>query len=176
MKKRRFDRGGEVEKSAKEKDAEYKRREKEYERQVQDIENRVMEWGPYGRKERMLALLDPRRNYYTDQMKEDVVKYPAGMYKRPITVDDPRSVEPWTPPLYTHPLRSALYGANRLVKAWTGRDYYDEARNRLYTASKRGVLDMSDTEPIQKKRGGAVKAPSRGDGIARKGKTKGRYL
>ena len=174
MKKRRFDKGGDVNESAKEKDAEYKRREKEYERQIEDIENRVMQWGPYGRKERMLALLDPRRNYYTDQMK-DVVKYPSGLYKRPVTLDDPRALEPWTPPVYVHPLRSALYGANRLVEAWTGRNYYDEARDRLYNASKR-VLDTSDVEPIEKKRGGSVKSPSRGDGIARKGKTKGRYI
>jgi len=173
MKKRKFNEGGKANASLSEE--EKKRKWEEHEKILQDIENRVMGYGPYERKERFLKLLDPRENYYTSQLKE-TVQYPQGRYVKPLFKDDPRTSETFTPPLYTHPLRAALYGANRLVHAWTGRDYYDEARKRFAREVDRKRDRLEDIEPIKKKSGGSVNLPSRGDGIARKGKTKGRYI
>jgi hypothetical protein len=172
MKKRKFQEGGEVDTLLSEE--EKKRQREEHDRVVKDIENRVMRYGPYDRKERFLKLLDPRENYYTSQLQETMQR-PKGLYNKPLYKGDPRATEPFTPPLYTHPLRAALYGANRLIHAWTGRDYYDEARKRFAREVDRQI-NFKDMKPVENKRGGSVKLPSRGDGIAQKGKTKGRYI
>ena len=60
-------------------------------------------------------------------------------------------------------------------------DYEDKQNSDIYTVSGKGPQPPMDPEGVRKKTkkmasGGKVSASSRGDGIAQRGKTKGRFV
>ena len=60
-------------------------------------------------------------------------------------------------------------------------DYEDKQNSDIYTVSGKGPQPPMDPEGVRKKTkkmasGGKVSASSRGDGIAKRGKTKGRFV
>ena len=128
----------------------------------------------YKRSERMTRLLDPTMDPITG--KRNVAKYArqkiANIFPG-APLDQGVSGE--------NALMNLMREANRISKAYHGRDYLKELQNRVMQAGTARVdknipydpKTVNFSEESEYKKGGKV---TRGDGIAQRGKTRGRYI
>lgn len=149
--------------------------ETEEDRRLQDLEDKVMGRSrSYKRGERMVRLLDPTMDPITGE--RNVAKYArqkiANIFPG-ATLDKGVSGE--------NVLMNLMREANRVSKAYHGQDYLKELQNRVMQAGTsrvdRGVpydpKAVKFSEESEYKKGGKV---TRGDGIAQRGKTRGRII
>jgi hypothetical protein len=150
--------------------------ETEEDRRLQDLEDQVMgKSRPYKRGERMMRLLDPTMDPVTGE--RDVRGYLAQKVANVL----PGLSIPGRQEKGERPLMNLLREANRVSKAYHGQDYAKELQDRIMSAGTRRVdkdtrydpnaVKLSADEEYQK--GGKV---GRGDGIAKRGKTRGRMV
>lgn len=151
--------------------------ETEEDRRLQDVEDRVMGRSrSYKRGERMARLLDPSQDPITG--RRDLAEFA----KQKIANIFPGIPLKGKEKTYygENPLYNLLQEANRISKAYHGQDYVKDLQNLVGQAGWRNLSKDVPYEPKdlklveeEYKKGGKV---TRGDGIAQRGKTRGRYL